>query len=411
MDRRTAIQQFTVMAAALPTWMPRLSFAMPPNEVKQDIMICVFLRGGADGLNMVVPYGDDDYYTARKKLAIPAPSSRQDSAIDLDGFFGIHPSMAPLIDIYRAEQLAFVHAVGSPYETRSHFDAMDYMERGTPGDKSVASGWLNRHLQSTASPQDNPFRAIGMGQQLQMSLRGMVPAITLQSIADFHLQGQPKRIAEIQRVLASLYTPENGWLAQAGANVFNAFDILARADPLQYLPRPDAKYPESDFGMALKQVAQLVKADVGMEVACIDVGGWDTHIVQGSTEGIMANLLQDYAYGLAAFFHDLPDHHSRITVITMSEFGRRVRENAAGGTDHGRGGVIGIMGGGINGGRVYADWPTLHPDALDEPGDLPVTIDFRDVLSEIIQARLGNNNVSQVFPNHRISSHLGLAAS
>jgi uncharacterized protein (DUF1501 family) len=411
MDRRSLIQQFAILGATLPTWMPRLSFAAPPREVKHDILVCIFLRGGADGLNMVIPFGDEDYYNARKKLAIPAPASGPDTAIDMDGYFGLHPAMASLSEIYQAGQLAFVHAVGSPHETRSHFDAMDYMERGTPGDKSLASGWLNRHLQSTASTNDSPFRAVGMGQQLQMSLRGMVPAVTLQSIADFHLKGQPEQITEIQRVLSSLYTPENGWLAEQGVEVFNAFNILEKADPTQYESHPDANYPDNNFGMALKQVAQLIKADVGLEVACVDIGGWDTHIIQGGSEGIMANLLQDYAGGLAAFYSDLHNHLSRVTILTMSEFGRRVQENAAGGTDHGRGGVIGVMGGGINGGQVYGNWPTLHPDVLEEPGDLPVTTDFRDVLGEIIQNRMGNHNLDQVFPGYQKAGFLGVAVS
>lgn len=359
-----------------------------------------------DGLSAVVPYAEAGYYDRRPTIAVP------DSAVlDLDGQFGLHPAMAPLLDIWKAKDLAIVDAAGSPDPTRSHFDAMDFMERGTPGEKLVGTGWIGRHLESMASENDSPFRAVGMGAMLQASLRGPVPALALQSIADFHLRGREEEIAQVQNTLEQLYTTGDGAgtpLDQQAAQTLDAIDFLETADPLQYEPQHGAVYPEDEFGLGLRQVAQLIRADVGLEVACVDAGGWDTHESMGTYEGgRMAGLLENLAAALGAFYTDLQDEMGRICIVTMSEFGRRVQENGSRGTDHGHGNCMFLIGGSIRGGEVYGQWPGLAEEQLDR-GDLAVATDYRDVLAEIVEQRLGNDALDEVFPGYE-PAFLGLA--
>jgi uncharacterized protein (DUF1501 family) len=273
------------------------------------------------------------------------------------------------------------------------------MERGTPGEKQIPTGWLGRHLQITAGQNDSPFRAVGFGSMLQTALRGPVPTAALRSIADFHLRGNKDAVAQFQQALTSLYAGDNP-LAQAGQTTFEAVDLLTKLNPAQYQPATGVKYPDGEYGLGLMQVAQLIKADVGLEVACIDIGGWDTHAHEGAADGELAKLLQEFGAGLAAFHADLQDRANSVTLVTMSEFGRRVHENASGGTDHGHGNVMFVMGGGVTGGKVYGDWPGLSTDKLAGPGDLAVTTDFRDVLGEIVKKRLLNDHIGDVFPNY-----------
>jgi uncharacterized protein (DUF1501 family) len=388
-------------AVKYPAWMPRMAFAPPGVEPPGDILVAIFQRGGMDGLNAVIPHGDADYYHLRSALAIAEPASGTDTTgIDLDGFFGLHPALRPLKDLWDDKALAIVHAVGSPDPTHSHFDAMDYMERGTPGEKQIATGWIGRHLQTAPWHNDSPFRAIGMGGIMQASLRGPVPVTTLQSIADFHLQGRTQDLARIQQTLAALYNQGSN-LDAAAATTFSATDLLAGIDVTHYTPAGGAAYPETEFGMACKQVAQITKAQIGMEIACIDIGGWDTHNHEGGLDGELPTLLGELAGGVAALYHDLGDLAKRVTLVTMSEFGRRAYENDSGGTDHGHGNVMFVAGGSVNGGKVYGDWPGLAQDKLYATGDLAVTTDFRDVLGEIVQKRLGNpDNLAQIFPEY-----------
>lgn len=400
----------TALPVAVPAWMPRLAFAPAGLTPRGDVLVCLFQRGALDGLNAVVPFADSAYYAARPQLAIQAPSAGNDaSAVDLDGFFGLHPALRPLKDVWDARQLAIVHAAGSPDPSHSHFDAMDYLERGTPGEKQIPTGWLGRHLQITAGQNNSPFRAVGFGTVLQTSLRGPVTAASLRSIADFHLRGNPAQLAQFQQVLANLYGG-NDTLAQEGQTTFDAIDLLTKLNPAQYQPAGSVKYPDSEYGLGLMQVAQLIKADVGLEVACVDIGGWDTHAHQGAADGEMAKLLQEFGAGLAAFHADLGDRVNNLTLVTMSEFGRRVHENASGGTDHGHGNVMFVMGGGVTGGKVYGDWPGLTPEQLAGPGDLAVTTDFRDVLGEIVQKRLLNYKISDVFPDYNTWNFRNLLA-
>jgi uncharacterized protein (DUF1501 family) len=409
-NRRSFLQ--ALGGLSLPAWFPRLAFSSAPGrlEAQRDVLVCIFQRGAADGLNSIVPVGDSHYYGNRPTISIPQPGAGASAAIDLDGFFALHPALAPLKPLYDDKALAAVHAAGSPDPTHSHFQAMDYMERGTPGSQAISTGWINRHLQALTAAGDanaSPFRAVGFGTLLQASLRGPVPATALQSIADFHLKGKASEVQAFQNSLALLYS-DGTWLDAQGIETLNAIDSLAAANPLAYQAQNGAQYSESALGLALRQVAQLTRASLGLEVACIDVGGWDTHHSEGGATGQMAKLLGDLAAGLAAFYTDMGDQMKRVLVVTMSEFGRRVLENASGGTDHGHGNSMLVLGGGVNGGKVYGSWPGLAPDQLASPGDLQVTTDFRTVLAEIVDRRLLDPHLDQVFPGFQAPSYLGI---
>ena len=415
LSRRDFIKMATIsvggfaLAPALPSWIPRMAFAPQGVEPQGDLLVCIFQRGGMDGLNAVIPHGDADYYHLRSQLAIAEPSSGNDkTGIDLDGFFGLHPSLRPFKDLWDEKALAVVHAVGSPDPTHSHFDAMDYMERGTPGEKTIATGWIGRHLQTAPWQNTSPFRAIGMGGIMQASLRGPIPVTTLQSIADFHLQGDVNQLSEIRQRLDSLYGLGSS-LDNAAKDTFNAVDLLSKVNISNYTPAGGAQYPQTEYGMALQQVAQIAKADIGLEVACVDIGGWDTHNAEGATDGELPKLLDELSSGLAALYKDMGERAKKMTVVTMSEFGRRAHENGSGGTDHGHGNCMFVLGGGINGGKVYGQWPGLAADKLYGPGDLNVTTDYRDVLGEIVQKRLKNSQMSQVFPDYTEGKNLGIA--
>jgi uncharacterized protein (DUF1501 family) len=372
------------------------------------VLICIFLRGAADVLNVVVPHGEAEYYRLRPTLAIPRPDDRRARAelraVDLDGFFGLHPALAPLMPAWQDRRLAFVHACGAPDESRSHFQAMELMERGVTAAPGPASGWIGRHLASIDTGNMSPLRAIGLGERAQRSLQGAVPATALRSIADFHLGGDAQAVAWMQAALAALYTgaapAAESPLDAAGRETLEVLATIEALDPAAYHPTGGAAYPETEFGIGLRQVAMLIKAEVGLEIACLDLGGWDTHIAQGGSEGLMAGLLADLGAGLAALYADLRDHADRLLVVTMSEFGRRVQENGGLGTDHGHGSMMMMIGGGVAGGRVHGQWPGLAPERLVGPGDLAVTTDYRDVLGELLQKRLNNPHLAEVFPGY-----------
>jgi uncharacterized protein (DUF1501 family) len=412
MTRRSFLRSLGLGGLALPAWFPRVVFSAQPSA-RRDVLVCVFLRGGVDGLNAVVPFGDDDYHASRPLLSIPSPRRRAGGAIDLDGFFGLHPALAPLAELYKDGVLGFVHATGSPDRTHSHFDAMDFMERGTPGSKSVPSGWIARHLATLDTANQSPFRAVGVGPLLPFSLRGPTPVTALQSVSTFGLRGQPSQQADLPRFQARLAAmcEGDGWLDQRSRQTLAAVATLAAAQPGSYRPAHGARYPASDFGAALRQVAQLIKADLGLEVACVDLADWDFHAEQGGAVGAMADLLADLAKGLSAFHTDLGERMRGITLVTMSEFGRRLRENASGGTDHGHGSVMLLLGGGVGGGRVHTVWPGLAPEQLYGPGDLAVTTDYRTVLAEVLERRVGNARLAEVFPGFTAPAYLGVVRS
>lgn len=405
LTRRRFLQSATLGLAPLvwPRWMPRLAFAPPQTAPRGDVLVCVFLRGAADGLNIVVPHGEEAYYRLRPTLAIPRPD---DYAVpttgrirDLDGFFGLHPALAALLPAWEARHLAVVHACGSADESRSHFQAMELMERGVDEPTGPASGWIGRHLAALDTGNTSPLRAIGLGDRVPRLLQGTVPAAALRSITDFHLGGNPQQAAQMQAALAALYTPDDA-LGATGAGTLEVLDTLVALDPARYAAASGVRYPDSDFGRGLQQVALLIKAQVGLEVACLDLGGWDTHILQGGSTGTLADLLADLGGGLAAFYADLQEHHDRLLIVTLSEFGRRAQENGSLGTDHGHGSLMLLLGGGVRGGQVHGRWPGLAPEQLVGPGDLAVTTDYRAVLSELVQQRLNNPHLAEVFPDY-----------
>ena len=416
-SRRDALKggaMITGLAAAtsaLPAWMPRLAFAQPYNNPRGDVMIVIFLRGGADALNMIVPYAEDDYYAARPQLAIPRPDAAGEAlkTLDLDGFFGVHPALEPLVPLFQSGAMSAVHACGSPHETRSHFEAMGFMERGAPGAVNLSTGWVGRHLATLDTDNPSPIRGIGWGTAIQAALVGAPSVAAMRSIVDYHLEGDDRVAAQLLESLTSLYALESESLAASVQATRGAIDVVASVGYADYVPKYGAAYPESDFAMALRQSAALIRADVGLEAACIDLGGWDTHVNQGGVEGAQAGLMADLASGLAAFYQDMGPEMNGMTVVVMSEFGRRLVENANAGTDHGHGGAMLVMSDNLARGPVVADWRGLEPDALDLGRDLAITTDYRDVLSELLLKRLNNPGVNEVFPDYA-ARDLGLFA-
>jgi uncharacterized protein (DUF1501 family) len=380
-------------------WMPRLSFAPKNTAPRGDTLVVVFLRGAADVLNMVVPHGEDAYYLLRPTLGIARPDDsrkmKEERTVDLDGFFGFHPNMSSLLEAWQSQQLAIIHACGAPDESRSHFKAMELMERGVDDERGPASGWIGRHLATLNTGNSSPLRAVGMGTRPQRSLSGSVPVSALRSIADFHLGGDPRALQQMRAALNYVYQED-----ALGQDTLSIMDTLQKLDPTNY-HSPITTYPDTEFGLALKQTAMLIKSEVGLEVSAIDLGGWDTHFTQGSMTGLMPNLMKDLAEGLAAFHADMADHMNKLTTVTMSEFGRRAYENGSLGTDHGHGSMMMVLGGNVDGGKVHGQWPGLEEGQLIGPGDLAVTTDYRDVLSEVLSKRLNNPATSDVFPEYQ----------
>ena len=366
-------------------------------------LIAIFQRGAVDGLSVVVPYGEGDYYRARPTIAIPRPNSGDSAAIDLDGFFGFNPRLQPLKPLWDSKQLAIVHACGSPDSTRSHFDAQDYMESATPGVKSTSDGWLNRYLQAQQAEHPTPFRAVALTSQLPRMLQGAAPALAVSQLAQFGIRAGQSSEAVGASFEAEYAAAADAVLNGTGRDAFNAIKMLKTADPSKYEAANGADYPRSPFGQSLRQIAQLAKANVGLEVAFADVGGWDTHVNQGSGQGQLAGRLDDFSRSIAALVRDLGDRMADTVVLTMSEFGRAVNENGNRGTDHGHGNAMMVIGGGVRGGHVYGTWPGLSVDKRYDHRDLAVTTDFRDVFGEIVTRHLGLRESRQVFPGYAAS--------
>ncbi len=361
-----------------------------------DVLIAIFLRGAMDGLHTVPPLGDDHYARQRPTLAIPEPGKAK-AALDLDGYFGLHPDLDPLLELWQERRLAVVHAIGSPDTTLSHFEAMQTMERGVSDGNTTASGWLSRHLASLAVENTSPVRALAFGDVLPKSLQGSLSATAVRSLKEFRL-GIPKDWdAGFRGLLTSLYEEGQDPASRAGRNILELLESLEKLDPDTYQPERSAKYPETEFGRGLRQVAQFVKADVGLEVASVDLGGWDAHVAQVA---LMTGLMTQLSQGLHALYTDLGDRMRRVTVLAMTEFGRRVHENSGLGTDHGRASAMFVLGGGVRGGKVYGRWPGVAPAQLDKDGNLRVTTDYRDILSEVVTKRLRNPHADRVFPDY-----------
>ena len=385
-----------------PSFLARTAFATgAAARVKR--LIVIFQRGAVDGLNMVVPFAEREYYRARPGIAVQRPGGGADSAIDLDGFFGFSPRLQPLKPFWDRGQLAIVHACGSPDSTRSHFDAQDYMETATPGVKSTSDGWLNRYLTARRIEDPTPFRAIALTQQLPRILQSTSPALAVSQLGQFGIRGGRASETVATSFESQFAAAADSVLNSTGREAFDAIRMLKRTDPAGYQPAPGADYPRSAFGQALKQVAQLAKADVGLEVAFAEVGGWDTHVNQGGAQGQLATRLDDFSRALAALVVDLGDRVEDTVVLTMSEFGRAVSENGNRGTDHGHGNAMVAIGGAVRGGRVYGRWPGLAREQQYEGRDLAVTTDFRDVFGEIVVRHLGVADTRAIFPGYAIS--------
>jgi uncharacterized protein (DUF1501 family) len=384
-----------------PSFLARTAFAQGRSS-RAKLLIAIFQRGAVDGLNVVVPFGEHDYYRARPSIAIPLPRSGDEGALDLDGFFGFNPRLNALKPFWDRRELAVVHACGSPDSTRSHFDAQDYMESATPGIKSTSDGWLNRYLQARRLEAATPFRAVSLTAQLPRMLQGRAPALALSQVGAFGIRDGQGGDAMSASFEAEYAAAADRILNGTGREAFDAIKMLKIADPSKYQPEHGAEYPRSPFGQALKQIAQLAKADVGLEVAFADVGGWDTHVNQGAAQGQLAGRLDDFGRAIAALAADLGDRMADTVVLTMSEFGRAVNENGNRGTDHGHGNAMLVVGGGVRGGRVLGRWPGLAPDRRHEGRDLAVTTDFRDVFGEIVVRHLGVTDPRPIFPGYDI---------
>jgi uncharacterized protein (DUF1501 family) len=383
------------------------------GNARGKVLICLFQRGAADALNVVVPFGEQAYYGLRPTIAVPRPTlATQTAAIDLDGFFGLHPSLAPFKSLWTRGLLAPVHAVGSPSNTRSHFDAQDYMESGTPDAKGTRDGWLNRYLATKGTCEDcnnlgrrtsdvgrqaenSLFRAVSMTQQTPRILMGPAPSVAMNSIQEFAIRADGPAAANIESMYA---TGGSDVVHAAGGEMFDAMKILRAANPQQYQPRNGAEYPRSPLGQRLREIAQLIKADVGVEIAFADVGGWDTHVNQGGSTGQLAQRLDDFAKATYALVTDLGDRMVDVVILTMSEFGRTARQNGNGGTDHGHAGCLFVIGGSVKGGKVHGRWPGLEPEQLNEGRDLALTTDFRSVFGEVVRKHLGATALDRIFP-------------
>lgn len=398
LDRRDfcKLAGFSGAAAALA---PRLAFGAAAGD--RDVLVCIFQRGGMDGLNAVVPYADANYKRLRPTIGLPEPGAGEGATLDLDGFYALNPAASALKPLYDAGELAIVHAAGAVHGDFSHFSAQSLMERGVLAHQAVFDGWLNRHLQRVGPTV--PFQAVGMGTAVALALRGEAPSFGMSAIADVALDTRSRRSALAPDLLQLLYGHDDP-LDRAATQAFAAMDELDRADPAQHRVENGATYPGTPFGNQLREVAQLIRADVGLEVACIDIGGWDHH---NQLNAEMAPLLQELAQGLAAFRTDLGARMSGVSLVCMTEFGRRAYENGSAGTDHGIGGVMFALGGGVRGGQVYGDWPGLA-DAELLDGNLAITTDYRAVLGEWLARRAGNSELSAVFPGFSSGGSLGL---
>jgi uncharacterized protein (DUF1501 family) len=391
--------------AAAPSFLVRTAMAqeaLTASTKDKPILIAIFQRGAADGISMVAPFGDRNYASARPQIAVPAPRSgaTDNAAIDLDGFFGFHPSLSPLKSIYDEGHLAVVHAVGSPDNTRSHFDAQDYMEAGAPGNKSVADGWLNRYLQGAPRSGTTAFRAIALDANMPRSLMGPAPALAMARIQEFDVRGgQGDRRGGGNNELSAAF--EAMWKN----STFDAIRMLRSANPQRFQPENGARYPGGQFGQGLLQMSQLIKADIGLEVGFLDIGGWDTHANQ---PGQLTQRLREFGEGLQAFYTDLGDRMRNVVVLTMTEFGRSIKQNGSGGTDHGHASALFVMGGPVKGRKVYGKWPGLATEQLFEGRDLALTTDFRDIFSEVLTKHMRAADPAKVFPGWRQGQALGI---
>jgi uncharacterized protein (DUF1501 family) len=391
--------------AAIPNFLVRSVLAEAAATPGRRLVV-IFQRGAADGLNVVVPYREKNYYNMRPGIAIP-----ENQVLDLDGFFGLHPSLAPFKPLYDQGHLAIVHAAGSPDMSRSHFDAQDYMESGTPGVKGTEDGWLNRALQAEdlrhrcagTCEQHTAFRALALGSQVPRTLAGKIPAIALSNLSSFSVGGKGPAPSVAANAFEAMYGESHDRILHStGDETFEAVKMLRDANPAQYKPAAGIEYPNNEFGRNMMQIAQLLKSNLGVEAAFTDVGGWDTHQNQGGVNGQLSDRLREFSGAISAFWRDMGDAAENVTLVTMSEFGRTARQNGTGGTDHGHANCMFVLGGHVKGGKVYGKWPGLSDHELNEGRDLAVTTDFRQVLGEAVSKTIGASNLDLVFPGAKL---------
>ena len=369
---------------------------------KKKVLVCIFQRGAMDGLMAVTPFTDEHLKNARPTLFMSAAKDQKGaSLIDLDGRFGLHPAMNAFEPFFREKRLAIVHGIGSPNNTRSHFDAQDYMESGTPFNKGTSSGWLNRAV-GLLGHDASPFRAVSLTSSMPRSLYGDNPSVAISNLQDFAIQmkGNPLASNMAAKSFEDLYDQTtSGLLKETGKESFDAMKMLQKADIKNYKPQNSAIYPGTALGNSLKQIAQLIKMDVGLEVAFAESNGWDTHFNQGAETGVFARNVADLSNSIIAFWNDMENYQDDVTVMTMTEFGRTVRQNGTGGTDHGRGSCNFILGNNVNGGAVHGSVQSLAIENLEDGRDLPVTTDFRSVFSEVADKHLRINKDNVLFPD------------
>lgn len=379
-----------------------LFFGLPLalQKIPNHTLVCVFLRGGADTLNMLVPFGDDNYYSLRPTLAIPQKNN-SDSVVKLNDFYGLHPKMSSLYPAFSEGRFAAVQAVGSDNTTGSHFEAQDQMEHGEAQGNSIGGGWLGRHLRSFPQTQLHSLSAIAIGSVLPESLRGAPTAMALESLAEINLKTPSENPSAASAALAKLYGSEVGVLGMQGKETLDLVKRVRKLQEKEYRPENKAEYSKSKFSKGLREIARLIKAQVGLQVACIDLGGWDTHFFQGSSNGLQAQPISTLAEGLATFDQDLKNYRTNVTTLVFTEFGRRIYENSSLGTDHGRGFTFFALGEGIQGGKIHGSWPGLEEEESEDllgPGGLKVKIDYRTVLGEVLTKVMGNPDIEKVFP-------------
>jgi len=387
----------------VPTFLTRAASmnTVSPLYGKRRVLVCIFQRGAMDGLMAVTPFADTYLKAARPDLFVTPASANGDKALlDLDGRFGLHPSMRAFEVLYREQRLAIVHGMGSPNTTRSHFDAQDYMESGTPFSKSTSSGWLNRAA-GMLGHEATPFQAVSLTPAMPRVLYGDQPALAISNLKDFTVQtkGNPRGTVVAARSFEELYDQTSSTLLnETGKESFEAMHLLQKADINRYTPEYGAIYPASPLGNALKQIAQLIKMDVGLEVAFAESGGWDTHLNQGAVNGIFARNVADLSNSISAFWKDLERFQDDVTVMTMTEFGRTVKQNGSRGTDHGRASCSFILGNNVRGGMIHGSVPELAPENLEDHRDVPVTTDFRSVFSSVSSTHLRIEHSLLLFP-------------
>jgi uncharacterized protein (DUF1501 family) len=407
--RRTVVRALGLSAlAAAMSGGASFSWAQKPAAPgKRKVLVVVFQRGAADGLSMVPPYADKRYHELRPTIGIPAPGG-DGGAVKLDATFGLHPALAVgLVPHWKSGALAIVHAVGSPDVTRSHFDAQDYVETGTPGLKHTDDGFLNRLLQRNPEKGDTSLRALAFSPNLPRILSGPAPAVAMSSIDQLKVQAPGDISGDFEQMYASAVDRA---LRGTASEAFGAVKQLREIKPASFPAKADAKYPDSPLGKRMRQISQVIQADLGAEVVVTDCGGWDTHTSQGAAKGQLANRLDDLGKSLGAFTTDLGDRLADVCTVTVTEFGRTARENGTGGTDHGHGSVMMVLGGKVRGGKVYARWKGLAAEALFEGRDVPVTTDHREVFADVLRAHLGVKDLAPIFPGFAPAGPLGLFA-